>query len=87
MRVGKRVRIAGMRETLRKITRSSGEVLYRMILEDLEGNLPVIIAKTVYHHHHNLLQGRGPFVVEGVVEVNATREQPYLRLEKIWPAR
>jgi DNA polymerase III alpha subunit len=87
MRVGKRVRIAGMRETLRKITRSSGEVLYRMILEDLDGNLPVIIAKTVYHHHRNLLQSRGPFVVEGVVEVNATREQPYLRLEKIWPAR
>jgi len=87
MRVGKRVRVAGMRETLRKITRSSGEVNYRMILEDLDGNLPVIITKTVYHHHRNLLQGRGPFIVEGVVEVNAAREQPYLRLEKIWPAR
>ena len=87
LRVGYRVRVAGMRETWRKITRSSGEVLYRMTLEDLVGNLPVLITNTVYRHHRNLFQGRGPFVAEGVVEMNATREQPYLRLEKIWPAR
>jgi hypothetical protein len=58
-----------------------------MTLEDLAGNLPVLITNMIYRHHRNLLQGRGPFVAEGVVEVNASREQPYLRLEKIWPAR
>lgn len=86
-RVGNLVKVAGMRESWRRFTRSSGEVFYRMTLADMDGDLPVIMTNSVYRRHHDLLRGRGPFVAEGVVEVYAAQQRPYLRLERIWPAR
>jgi DNA polymerase III alpha subunit len=84
MQPGKRVRVAGMRQTWRRFTLSSGEKFYNMSLEDLEGSLRVVIPATVYRRDRAALKERGPYIIEGRVEMDPGAEQAHLRAEKIW---
>jgi DNA-directed DNA polymerase III PolC len=83
---GKRVRVAGMRQTWRKSRTLRGDDLYFMALEDLEGILDVVIFSAVYHRSRPALSNSaGPFVIEGVMETDPEREEPILNAENIWP--
>ena len=82
--VGQRVRVAGMRQTWRRGSTNRGERLYVMSLEDLEGMLNVIVYGDVYQRIKGEISGSGPYVVEGVVEIDRRVGEPYLRVEKIW---
>ena len=82
--VGKRVRVAGMRQSWRRSNTRRGDYIYFMALEDLEGQLDVIIAADVYRRSHSELKGDGPFVVEGNVEIDPNTAEPMIRAEKIW---
>jgi DNA polymerase III alpha subunit len=61
-----------------------GDYLYLMSLEDLEGMLDVLIAGEIYRRHRTVLTDAGPYVIEGVLEIDADREEPLIRAEKIW---
>lgn len=79
--VGRAVRVAGMRQTWRRSRTSRGEFIYFMSLEDLEGMLDVTIPAEVYRRSE--LKGPGPFLVEGTVEMNHARGEPFIRAERI----
>jgi DNA polymerase III alpha subunit len=61
-----------------------GDYVYVMTLEDLEGQLEVVIMGEVYRRHKAALSTSGPYVIEGVVELDAARNEPGIRAEKIW---
>jgi DNA-directed DNA polymerase III PolC len=85
-KVGQRVRVAGMRQVWRKSRTFRGDDLYFMTLEDLEGTLEVVIVAEVYRQSRRVLSGSaGPFLVEGVVELDEAQAEPVLRAERILP--
>jgi DNA-directed DNA polymerase III PolC len=83
-RIGQRLRVAGMRQFWRRSLAQRGGYVYFMSLEDLEGMLDVVIEAGVYRRSRSALTGHGPYIVEGVVELNAARGEPLLRAERIW---
>jgi DNA polymerase III alpha subunit len=55
-----------------------------MSLEDLEGMLDVVISAEVYRRSKAALSTSGPYVVEGRVDLDSQRGEPFIRAEKIW---
>lgn len=82
--LGQRVRVAGMRQIWRRTSTSSGDYIYFMALEDLEGLLDVVISGEVYRRNRNELSNAGPYIIEGVIEMERNRSEPTLRAERIW---
>lgn len=82
-RSGEKVRTAGMRQWWRRIRDSRQDTVYLMSLEDLEGMLDVVIPAEVYRKSRAALSGSGPFLVEGVVELNPISGEPFIRAENI----
>jgi len=85
-RPGQRVRLAGMRQTWRRSRTTSGDPVYFMALEDLEGMLDVVITSTVYRQSRSALSTPGPYIIEGLVEQGRDQGEPFLRAERIWSA-
>jgi DNA-directed DNA polymerase III PolC len=84
-RVGQRVRVAGMRQTWHRFASAQrGDYIYFMSLEDLEGMLDVVIFGDVYRRRRSALSTPGPFVIEGVVELDPARGEPVIRAERVW---
>ena len=86
-RVGQSLRVAGMRQTWRRSLTARGDYIYFMSLEDLEGMLDVIIPSNVYRRCRKALSGAGPYVVEGVAEMEAESGEPFIRAGNIWSLR
>ena len=82
--LGKRVRVAGMRQTWRRSATARGDYIYFMALEDLEGMLDVIIFSEIYRRSREALSTAGPYIVEGFVEYNEVQGEPFIRAERIW---
>jgi DNA polymerase III alpha subunit len=82
--IGQRVRIAGMRQIWRRSSTSRGEYIYFMSLEDLQGMIRVVINGDTYRRYRAELSGRGPYVLEGVVQLDPSGGEPFIRLERIW---
>jgi DNA polymerase-3 subunit alpha len=83
-RLGHKVRVAGLRQTWRRVNSESGSFIYYMALEDLEGFLDVIIYPDVYRQSSAALKGPGPYIIEGQVELDKEKGEPFIRAEKIW---
>ncbi len=83
-RLEQHVRVAGMRQIWRRSITTRGEYIYFMSLEDLEGMLDVVITAEVYRRSKAALATAGPYVVEGLVNLDAQRGEPFIRAEKIW---
>jgi DNA polymerase III alpha subunit len=83
-RVGQQVRVAGMRQTWGRSSSGRDKAVYFMSLEDLEGTLDVVIFADVYRRCRAALSGHGPYVIEGVMEMDARRGEPVLRAERVW---
>jgi DNA-directed DNA polymerase III PolC len=82
--LGRRVRVAGMRQVWRRSRTTSGETLYLMSLEDLEGMLEVVISSGVYRRSQAAFSDKVPLVVEGEVILDPSIGDPFIRAEKIW---
>jgi DNA polymerase III subunit alpha len=82
--VGQEVRLAGMRQTWRRVSTAHAEPVYFMALEDLEGMLDVIIPGAVYRRDQRELEGGGPYLIEGLVVRDAVSGEPSLRASRIW---
>jgi DNA polymerase-3 subunit alpha len=83
-RLEQHVRVAGMRQTWRRSMTTRGDYIYFMSLEDLEGMLDVVITAEVYRRSKATLSTAGPYVVEGKVDLDSQRGEPFIRAEKIW---
>ncbi len=83
-KIGERVRVAGMRQTWRRSRTARGDFIYFMALEDLEGVLDVVIFGDVYQRNRTALSGAGPFVIEGLVELDTARGEPVIRAERVY---
>ncbi len=83
-RLGQQVRVAGMRQIWRRSMTTRGDYIYFMSFEDLEGMLDVVITAEVYRRSRAALATPGPYVVEGKVELDQQRGEPFIRAEKIW---
>jgi DNA polymerase III alpha subunit len=82
-KVGQRTRVAGMRQIWRRFTNYRGERVYYMSLEDLEGMIDVDISASVYRRSKDELVGRGPYIVEGMIELDERSGEPFIRAEGI----
>lgn len=82
--LGKQVRVAGMRLTWRRNYTTHGDYIYFMSLEDLEGMLDIVLFSDVHRRYRKVFSSPGPYVIEGVVEMNEARGEPFLRAERVW---
>jgi DNA-directed DNA polymerase III PolC len=78
-RPGSQVRVAGMRQTWRRSRSARGEAVYFMSLEDLEGMLDVVISGEIYQKFRRELRTSGPYIIEGMVDINLANNEPILR--------
>jgi DNA polymerase III alpha subunit len=85
--VGRHVRVAGMRQTWRRSRTAGGEAIYFMSFEDLDGMLDVVILSDVYRRSRSALKEVGPYLVDGLVEVDRTNGEPFIRAERIFLLR
>ena len=83
-RIGEKVRVAGVKQTWRRVQSARGEPVYFMSLEDLDGMLDVVIFADVYRRSRWEIKGIGPIIVEGSVEKSADTGEALIRADSIW---
>jgi DNA polymerase-3 subunit alpha len=83
-RTGQRVRVAGMRQMWRRFSGPTGDDIYFMSLEDLEGILDCVIYSSVYKRYRLEFSGPGPYILEGMVERDESNGEPALKVNKLW---
>ena len=81
-RLEQHVRVAGMRQIWRRSVTTRGDYIYFMSLEDLEGMLDVVITAEVYRRQRQPYPPPDPYVVEGLVDLDRQRGEPFIRAEK-----
>jgi DNA polymerase III alpha subunit len=84
-RVGEKVRVGGMRQSvMRGLSSQTGFVT----LEDLEGMMDVILSPDAYRRYRNTLATSSiPLIIEGTVERESNTGEPILRADKVWRLR
>lgn len=75
--IGEKVKVAGMRQTMRRFRTRSGKMMAYLNLEDMEGGLQVIIQPLLYKRNYQALKEVGPFLVEGIMK----EDQAYGRIK------
>jgi DNA-directed DNA polymerase III PolC len=81
--IGRRVTVAGVRQTSHGSRTAKGELMMFLSIEDLAGMLDVILFPDVYRAAKSLLDSAAPLLITGVIEFDAARGEPFLRAEKI----
>lgn len=81
--LGREVRVAGMRQTWRRIETHTGAYLYFMDLADFEGTLRVVIPDEVYKRQRSAFADKAPLIVEGRLELGRESPEPLLRASRI----
>jgi DNA polymerase III subunit alpha len=82
-KIGRRVTVAGVRHTSHRSRTAKGDSMLFLTLEDLQGTLDVILFPEVYRVAKALLDSSQPFLITGVMEMDADRSEPFLRAEKV----
>ena len=77
------MRLAGIRQGWRRQS-AGNEFIYSMTLEDLEGELEILIPAVVYQRYRQEFASRDPLVVEGVLELDSETGEPFIRAAKAW---
>jgi DNA-directed DNA polymerase III PolC len=82
-RIGKRVTVAGVRQTSHRSRTAKGEHMLFLTLEDLSGMLDIVLFPDAYRQGKNTVNGTSPFLVTGIMAMDTSRGEAYLRAEKI----
>jgi DNA polymerase III alpha subunit len=82
-KLGQRVTVAGVRQTSHRSRTAKGEPMLFLTMEDLTGALDVIAFPDTYRIAKDLLNSNSPFLVTGMMEMDTSRGEPYLRAEKV----
>jgi DNA polymerase-3 subunit alpha len=87
-RRGETIRVAGMRQILRRSLTAGGSAMGFLSLEDLEGILDVVIFPEVYARARYVLSSAStPMIVEGKVDLDPTTGEPVMTAEKIFKVK
>ncbi len=81
--IGRRVSVAGVRQTSRRSRTAKGDMMLFLTIEDLQGTLDVILFSDVYRVAKPILDTNPPLLITGVMEMDKERGEPYLRAERI----
>jgi DNA polymerase-3 subunit alpha len=81
--VGKRVTVAGIRQSGHRSRTAKGDPMMFLTLEDLEGTLDAVIFPDVYRRARFLLSGSAPLLYSGEVERDSSGAEALLRVEKV----
>jgi len=82
-KIGRRVMVAGVRQTSRRSRTAKGDMMLFLTIEDTQGTLDVILFPDVYRVAKSFLDSNLPLLITGVMEMDRERGEPYLRAEKI----
>ena len=82
-KLGRRVTVAGIRQTSHHSRTAKGEPMLFLTLEDLTGMLDVIAFPDVYRTAKDLLNSTSPLLVTGIMEMDSSRGEFYLRAERV----
>jgi DNA polymerase III subunit alpha len=80
---GRRVTVAGIRQTSHRSRTSKGDPMLFLTLEDQQGTLDAILFPEAYRMAKPLLDAGSPFLISGIIEMDTTRGELYLKAEKI----
>ena len=81
-KLGQRVTIAGIRQTSHRSRTAKGDPMLFMTIEDLTGTLDVIAFPDVYRIAKDLLNSNSPMFLTGILDMDTSRGEPCLRIEK-----
>jgi DNA-directed DNA polymerase III PolC len=82
-RIGRRVTVAGVRQTSHRTRTAGGDSMLFLTVEDLNGTLDAILFPQVYRTAKSILDSNMPLLISGVMEMDTERGEPFLRAEKI----
>jgi DNA-directed DNA polymerase III PolC len=83
-KIGRRVTVAGVRQTSRRSRTAKGDMMLFLTLEDLQGTLDIIIFPDVYRAATSFLDSNLPLLITGVMEMDKERGEPYLCAERVF---
>jgi DNA-directed DNA polymerase III PolC len=86
-KIGRRVTVAGVRQTSRRSRTAKGDPMLFLTIEDLQGTLDVILFPDVYRIAKSFLDSNPPMLITGFMEMDKERGEPYLRAEKVISVR
>jgi DNA polymerase-3 subunit alpha len=81
-KVGLRVTVAGVQQASHRTRTARGDMLF-LNFEDLQGTLDAILFPEVYRQSKSMISSTKPFLLTGVMEMDAERDEPFLRVEKV----
>jgi DNA polymerase III alpha subunit len=82
-RIGQRVSVAGLQQSGHRSRTAKGETMMFLTLEDLSGMLDVVLFPDAYRQAHQIIQSSIPLLVSGVMEMDTSRGEPLLRVERV----
>ena len=82
-KIGRRVTVAGVRQTSRRSRTAKGDMMLFLTIEDLQGTLDVILFPDVYRVSKSFLDSNPPMLITGVMEMDKERGVPYLRADRV----
>jgi DNA-directed DNA polymerase III PolC len=82
-RIGQRVTVAGVRQTSHRSRTAKGETMMFLTIEDLSGALDMVVFPDVYRRSRELLSSSSPVFVTGMMEMDASRGEPFLKAEMV----
>lgn len=82
-RVGRRVTVAGVRQTSHRSRTAKGETMLFLTLEDLTGTIDAILFPDSYRNAKSLVGSIEPLLLTGVMEMDVERGEPFMRVEKV----
>jgi DNA polymerase-3 subunit alpha len=80
---GRRVTVAGIRQTSHRSRTAKGESMLFLTLEDQQGTLDAILFPEAYRKAKTLLEAGRPFLISGIIEMDSSRGELYLKAETI----
>jgi DNA polymerase-3 subunit alpha len=86
-RIGQRVTVAGVRQSSHRSRTAKGDLMMFLTLEDLSGTLDVVLFPDVYRRARDVLSSTAPVFVTGVMEMDSSSGEPFLKAEKVAPVR
>ena len=82
-KLGQRVTVAGVRQTSHRSRTAKGDHMLFLTLEDLTGTLDVIAFPDTYRVSKSILNANAPMLLSGMMEMDTSRGEPYMRVEKV----
>lgn len=83
-KIGQRITVAGVQQASHRNRTTKGDMLF-LSFEDLQGTLDAILFPDVYRQSKSMISSTKAFLLIGVMEMDAQRGEPFLRVEKVVP--